>query len=219
MTLNAARVGTLAAWLVLSTGANAAVSTFDSTADGWTALGDAAGPLTWSATGGNPGGHAFINDAVVGGVTYFLAPSSFLGNQAGALGTSLTFDLQQTYPGAANQFDAADVILQGNGLTVAYDLAVNPALNAWTSYAVPLVATGWALNDLGGAAVTNDQFASILANLTSLRIRAEFQTGSDLGRLDNVALVPEPGTTALMLGGLAVLAGALGGRRRRSGSA
>lgn len=37
---------------------HAAISTFDSDAEGWTAQGDVEGPLTWSATGGNPDGHA-----------------------------------------------------------------------------------------------------------------------------------------------------------------
>ena len=97
-------------------------STFDTGVEGWTGIGDIAAPLSWSGTGGNPGGNVSLVDSVAGGTTYFLAPAAFLGNQSGAIGTSLTFDLKQVFPGAADQFDAPDVILTGAGLTLAFDL-------------------------------------------------------------------------------------------------
>lgn len=194
--------------------ARAATSSFDTDAEGWTAQGDSEGPLTWVASGGNPGGHAQIDDQTLGGVTYFVAPAKFLGNQAAALGSLLRFDLKQVYPGGANQFNAADVLLQGAGLTLAYDTASNPANGSWTAYAVPLAAGGWHLNALNGALATADQMAAVLGSLSSLRIRAEYQTGADIGHLDNVALVPEPASAALMACGLAGLAGLLGCSRR-----
>src|SRR5438045_2837038 len=83
-------------------------STFDTSVEGWTGIGDIAAPLSWSGTGGNPGGNVSIVDSVAGGTTYFLAPTAFLGNQSGGIGTSLTFDLKQVFPGAADQFDAPD---------------------------------------------------------------------------------------------------------------
>ncbi len=206
------RTAALAALIGAALPAHAVVSTFDTDADGWTAAGDIEGPLTWTATGGNPAGHVLIDDLTTGGVTYFVAPLAFLGNKSGALGTDLTFDLMQVYPGGANQFVSPDVLLQGNGLTLAFDTPVNPGNGTWTSYVVPLTATGWKLNSLSGAAATSEQFASVLANLTSLKIRAEYQTGADVGHLDNVALVPEPATNAMILLGLAGVA--LAARRR-----
>ncbi|WP_020163854.1 laminin B domain-containing protein [Methyloversatilis discipulorum] len=192
----------------------AATSTFDTDAEGWSAQGDIEGPLTWSATGGNPGGNVFIDDLTTGGVTYFVAPSLFLGNFAGAFGSQLTFDLMQRYPGGPNQFDAEDVILSGGGLTVVYDTANNPVNNGWTSYSVPLSAAGWRLNTLSGIAPTEEQFLAVLSNLSSLRIRAEYQTGADVGYLDNVALVPEPTTVLMLLSGIGCVAFAARRKRR-----
>lgn len=185
--------------------ANAATSRFDTGTEGWTAVGDFAAPVTWSSTGGNPGGHVFIPDQVVGGVTYFVAPAAFLGDKSAAFGTMLTFDLKQVHPGASNQFSDRDVVLQGGGLTLVYDTGPNPPNGAWASYAVPLSAGGWRLNSLSGAVATNPQILAVLSSLTSLQIRAEFQTGADTGYLDNVSLVPQPASALLMAGGLAGL--------------
>jgi hypothetical protein len=192
----------------------AVTSTFDASAEGWSAQGDTEGPLTWSAVGGNPGGHVLIDDLTTGGVTYFVAPTLFHGNFAGALGTQLTFDLMQVYPGSPNQFNAEDVILQGSGLTLVYNTASNPGNGTWTSYSVPLSAAGWKLNSLSGSAVTQEQFVAVLSNLSVLKIRAEYQTGADVGHLDNVALVPEPATTLMFLAGIGGVVLAAGRKRR-----
>ena len=208
------RISVLALLLASALPAHAVTSTFDSGAEGWTAQGDIDGPLTWSATGGNPGGNVFIDDLTTGGVTYFVAPALFHGNFAGALGSLLTFDLMQRYPGGANQFNDEDVILSGSGLTVVYDTANNPANNGWTSYAVPLSPTGWRLNTLSGSAPTDEQFLAVLSNLSSLKIRAEYQTGADVGYLDNVALVPEPTTALMLLAGIGCVAFAARRRQR-----
>ncbi|MFZ5504685.1 MAG: laminin B domain-containing protein [Pseudomonadota bacterium] len=207
------RISALAFLFSASLPALAVTSTFDTDAEGWSAQGDIEGPLTWSATGGNPGGNVFIDDLTTGGVTYFVAPSLFLGNFAGAFGSQLTFDLMQRYPGGPNQFDAEDVILSGGGFTVVYDTANNPVNNGWTSYSVPLSAAGWRLNTLSGIAPTEEQFLAVLSNLSSLRIRAEYQTGADVGYLDNVALVPEPTTVLMLLSGIGCVAFAA--RRKR----
>ena len=183
----------------------AATSRFDTDTEGWTAIGDFAAPVTWSTTGGNPGGHVLIPDQVIGGVTYFVAPSGFLGDKSAAFGTHLTFDLMQAYPGGSNQFNDRDVIIEGGGLAMVYDTSPNPPNGSWAMYTVPLSAGGWRLDSLAGAVATDQQILNVLSNLTSLRIRAEFQTGADTGHLDNVSLVPEPGSALLLAGGGAAL--------------
>jgi hypothetical protein len=173
--------------------AAATISTFEANTEGWTAVGDVAGPVTWLSTGGNPAGHIELTDQVIGGVTYFVAPTSFHGNYNSALGTSLTFDLRQSFPGAPNQFDAPDIILEGGGLTLLFDTPTNPANNGWTSYDVPLTdVSGWRVSNLSGPLATQAQILTTLTNITDLQIRAEYQTGADTDSLDNVFLFSAP---------------------------
>jgi hypothetical protein len=206
---SAALTSTLLAWALAG---QATTSTFETGAEGWRAIGDTEGVLEWLPTGGNPGGHVSVADAANGGVVYFVAPTSFLGDRSFAIGTLLTFDLQQVYTGSPNQSNEPDVILQGAGLRLIFNTPTNPANGSWTSYAVPLVFTEWRLNSLTGAVPTATEFASVLGNLTSLQIRAEYRNGEDIGKLDNVTLVPEPASWALLMGGVA---GVLAFQRRR----
>ena len=91
-------------------------STFNRTAEGWLVAGDSTSATpTHVATGGNPGGYISAEDSVAGGVTYWVAPAKFRGDQGGAYGGLLTFSLRQD--NASNQFDAEDVIIEGDGLT------------------------------------------------------------------------------------------------------
>ncbi len=200
----------------LCAAADATMSTFETNTEGWTAVGDVSGPVIWSPTGGNPAGHVELTDQVIGGVTYFVAPSEFHGNYSPAYGTSLTFDLRQSYPGSPDQFDSSDVILTGGGLTLVFDTPVNPSNNGWTSYNIPLTdLSGWHVSTLSGSLATQAQIITTLANITDLEIRAEYQTGPDTDSLDNVFLfsgqssVPDAGATVLIFGlaisGLALL--------------
>jgi hypothetical protein len=163
-------------------------STFESTDEGWVAQGDVAVPVTWTAAGGNPRGHVQVVDSVSGGVMYFVAPAKFRGDRSSSYGRLLRFDLRQSYTGAANQFDDRDLILVGGGLTLVFDTAQNPTNGAWSSYSVPLAPGGWRITSLGGAIATEAQIRAALASVTSLSIRAEYQTGSDTDSLDNVVL-------------------------------
>jgi hypothetical protein len=200
------------------------VSTFNADTEGWTVVGDEAGPVTWVSSGGNPGGYVSVMDSVVGGVMYFVAPDAYFGNHSGAYGTALTFDLIQNYPDSPNQFDddVGDVVLQGSGLTLAYDLASNPVNGTWTPYSVPLTAGSWRLDSLNGPIATPEQMQLVLSDITGLQIRAEYQTGPDTDGLDSVALsaavapatAPEPSTWAMLLMGFASV-GWLAHQRRR----
>lgn len=60
--------------------------------------------------------------------------------------------------------------------------------------------------------MTDGTWEDILANVTMLRIDAEFTSGDDAFAFDNVELTPEPATlTLFVLGGMALV------RRRKRG--
>lgn len=194
-----------AAVVVLAAGrAGAATSPFDAGTEGWSALGDVAGPVQWLAADGNPGGYITVEDSVTGGVTYFSAPAAFLGDQSAFLGRALVFDLRQHITGAPNQFPAYDVVLIGGGLTLVHTFLENPPIGIWTSYTVPLEPSSW---KVGASVPSPAQFEQVLSALTALQIRAEFQTGADVGDLDNAAYVPEPSLASLALVSSTILLG------------
>lgn len=198
-----------AATLVLSTNVYGAVisSTFDTDSEGWTVVGDAtSGVPAYVASGGNAGGYIKADDTVSGGVWYFQAPDKYLGDMTGAYNQTLNYDLMQT--GSGSQFQANDVVLTGGGQTLVLGLSANPLpLGDWVSYSVSLSETAGWLN--GGVAATQGDMLNVLGSLTTLKIRGEYISGPDTGRLDNVSLntVPVPAAAWLFGSGLISLIG------------
>ena len=188
------------------------ISTFNSNAEGWLsvtlAYPDPGAPPpilntftpTWTATGGNPGGYVTILDpdgsGTTGNTQYWSAPAPFLGNQSTAYGHVLSFDLADT-SGGFPPFDQEDIILVGNSLTLAYDLPTSPG-GTWTHFEVPLNETGWRINSLTGTPATQTDMQTVLAGISSLYIRGEYQLGPDTQSLDNVQIVPEPSSVLLL---------------------
>lgn len=165
-------------------------SFFENGSEGWTSIGDIIGGVEYVPDGGNPGNGLRVNDETTGGVWYWVAPQKFLGDQSEAYEHDLKFDLRQVISGGANQFGAEDVILEGAGTKLVFTLNSKPATDGtWTSYTISLVASnGWKVDSSAGAGATEAQLQNVLSNLTSLRIRGEYQTGPDVGYLDNVIL-------------------------------
>lgn len=162
-------------------------STFEADDDGWTIAGDATSP-EYAATGGNPGGHICADDNVAGNAWYFSAPSAFLGDRSAYYNGTLRFDLNQS--STSNQFDNHDVILRNSSTDIVYDFgdaSAHPGTN-WTGYSIPLSATDDNWTDGSGDPVSEAGFRTLLGNLTQLRIRGEYVSGSDRGCLDNVHL-------------------------------
>lgn len=173
-------------------------STFEGGVDGWQVAGDAqTSSVTpdYNGTGGNPGGLISADDDVAGGTWYFVAPAKYLGDQRAVLGLNLRYDVKVTP--ISSPFGNYDVVLIGGGLVIAYNTTPDPS-TTWTRYVVPLSAPGWKtvpsaikseINDAAFAALpttTPQEFETVLSSLTTLRIRGEFNNGSDTGSLDNV---------------------------------
>ncbi len=189
----------------LLTPAAGPTNTFPANTEGWTVvdlkyLGVGSPPTvlgsfipTWSAAGGNPNGHIFINDPTAN-VFYWSAPAGFLGNQSTSYGASLSFDLEADF--GSYVFNQEDVVLVGGGKTLVFDAATVPD-GTWRSYRIGLAEAGWRVGSLSGPAATEADMKGVLANITSLYIRGEFRGAlNDIGRLDNVRLwtLPPPTT-------------------------
>ena len=213
--------------LAAPAGATTVSSTFDSSNQGWS-VGDIGpsvpppgivGAAGWNASGGNPGGYISTTD--VANIVAFLASSSYTGNLSAFHGGTLTFDLQDL--DGNDSVDYPAVVIYTSTGSIAYDAP--PPGTTWTSYSVPLTASGWTEylggENTGGTPLTEAQFVTALSNVTALAIEADWHNGADLTGLDNVILstgasgaAPEPSTWAMMIIGLSGLG--LVSRRRLS---
>lgn len=178
------------------------VSTFNSNAEGWTTPDDADGTITYSATGGNPGGLVSGSPFVIvlGATTlyvpfYFVAPGTYLGNRSSYYNGTLRYDVQQSTTGAPNQY--AEVIIANSlGIMLYYFPPVSnqpPAAPSWATYSVMLNNTlgYWkTTNSISGAAATEAQLINVLTNLASLQIRGLYRDANTTNRLDNVSMRP-----------------------------
>ncbi len=190
-------------------------STFDAGSEGWdvidvAGLGDYATVLgsytaEWSDVGGNPDGHVSLFDPSVGAF-FFRAPAAYLGDQSALIGQELSFDVFTTDNTYSD--DSVVVLVGGAPQKIIVTPITQPAADVWQSYAVPLAAEGFRLNNAAGPVVTAEEFADVLSSLAGLYVPGEFATGLvETTRLDNVTLVPEPGAALLLaLAGVAIAA-------------
>ena len=190
-------------------------STFDTGLDGWTHApgGDADTTVTYSATGGNPGGAAVLTDAGEGTSDYFLAPAKYLGNDSADLNGKFSFQLNDS-SSIDDLTTPLLVITDAAGDTLSHLTPSTFTSGSYNSVSFTLNQNGgFTYTPVGGsgAAATLANFQTVLANTASLVILGDFHTGTETAFLDNVALVPEPGTLAFV--GLGIVA-ALGWLRR-----
>jgi hypothetical protein len=159
-------------------------STFDTGTEGWELAGDGKG-LTHVAAGGNPGGHLNATDQGSGDTWYWSAPRKFHGDQSLAYGGVLSFDLRQ--PDPREEYRDDDVILEGGGLSLGYDMPGFPTA-AWQRFEVPMLPLSvWRVRGTNQP-VAEAAFRQVLANVTALRVRGEYLNGADTSDLDNVTL-------------------------------
>lgn len=158
---------------------------------------------TWNA---GAGGYLSMPDpdgTGAGNSEYWQAPAAFLGAKGAAYGGTLSFDLAN--PGSGNgSYAEEDLILVGGGLTLVAMLPSTPGTSLG-HYAVALTEAGWKRDGLAGPVPTRAEFQSVLASLTQLFIRAEYQLGPDTEYLDNVVMTAgSPAAAPPMAAGFAL---------------
>lgn len=171
------------------------VSRFNNYADGWTVIGDAQHNThvpDYHASGGNPDGFISATDDTQGTEFYFAAPPKFLGDQSGAYGLNLSYDLAQSSTTAQIDYDN-DVRLSNGRTTLVFD-TTNPGVAA-THFDVRLiVGAGW-ISRATGQPATEDEIRDVLSDLSLLTILGEHRNGGETTSLDNVVLgaIGDPG--------------------------
>lgn len=208
---------------VLAVAAGAQTWTFDGDQEGWIArdivsysdLGDPS-ELMWTGSGGASGGYVSKYDPSMN-TFCFSAPITAGTDYSAYLGGNLTFSLQSDF----NDWTADSVVIlrgldSGNLTTIVSALpAPNPT---WTGYSIDLTGASFRIGNQSGAVVSDAQFASIMGNLSTFMISGEYGNGvKETTGLDSVSfgVIPEPSTTAVLLGSAALLVVGIARRRKR----
>jgi len=196
----------LAVGLAASAADATVVSTFDSGLDGWAkANSDSGSDVIWESTGGNPGGYLRYDEAGSGILDFVAAPAKFLGDKASYYGGTLSFDIRTDTLSNPTNVDA-QVMLIGNGRTLRFALPDPSPVNIWHHRSIDLTETAGWIDDGTDAAPSQSDMIAVLGDLTSLQLLTDYRNGDENPSYDNVMLVPEPASLALLGGGLLLIA-------------
>jgi hypothetical protein len=191
-----------------------AESTFNTGLDSWTS--NTPSQISWSKTGGNPGGFILFEDAT-GDETVVDAPAAFLRNYTALNGVgTISFDHKIIAETGIQSISPYEVDLSGPGGSATWTGATPKGLTGWVTVNVPLVESDWKIN--------SGTWKGLLANVTQLQIPIELVTNdtipgdTDHEGIDNVILsssAPEPASLALFGSGIVGLGGLALRRRHR----
>jgi hypothetical protein len=189
-----------------------AISTFDTTVEGWTGSG---ANVSWSGTQGNPVGSLNSIDAS-SDYAQVIAPAKFTGSWPGTWIVSA--DIMTLTPGSTTYWPGF-LISDGN---TSYNFFFSTyANNTWQTFSAPLNSAQWTLVTSNiewydfNPPIGNESLATVLQNVTIFHIRTDLHGGDDDVYLDNIKVSTAPLPSALMLFGSA-LAGLGLWRRKRS---
>jgi gliding motility-associated-like protein len=168
-------------------------STFDKDTEGWLAPGSTG--ITYSATGGNPGGMVYGTNPAGTTFWYYSAPNAYLGNQSLYYNGTLSFDMALT--GAVTSYSQrADIIIQGAFSLYYFNLTPTfpTVYPAWKKFSVPLneLSGAWkTANSSTAPAATQAQIQLALSNMKIFQIRGRYDIEKTIiSTLDNVLLQP-----------------------------
>jgi hypothetical protein len=115
------------------------------------------------------------------------APAKFHGDHADQFGRYLRYDMWTSHVDPPPVTDWL-VRLQGAGMTLFQDGTSQswPPARVWHTYSIRLAGSGGWKVFPGGAPATDEDVKKVLANVTDLRLKAEFSGKRDRGCLDNV---------------------------------
>lgn len=155
----------------------------------WYSEGD--GDFELNTTDGLPGQCLQVNDDATGDMVMLITPFSLIGDWSGAtLTDSITYDLKPI-SSDPDLITGDPFLIQLNGpggsATALPDFV--PAMNQWQRIAVPIDPAAWT--------VTSGNWGDLLADVTLIRIRAEFITGDEYVLMDNIGLSFSPAHGAL----------------------
>ncbi len=155
------------------------VETFTSAGLGDWSFQDTGGPSNPGGSG-NSGGYCLVPDGA--NTSYAFAPSRFLGDWSTlAAGGYLTVDVRVVSAAAAPADVAQFIRLSGPGGVASVPMAaasLPPAGRLWKTFAYPLDGSAWT--------VSSGTWSGLLADVTELRIQAEFVDGTEQIGLDTV---------------------------------
>ena len=203
-----------------------ASSSFDTGPEGW-AQGEFDGPNGQPSAGVDylPGEIAIPHDNY--DIASFLAPAAYLGNLSAARGGTLSYDLTDAFndgqaDGSGTAWSAYVSVYGANGRLIYGGLEDRlPSRTGFSHFQIHLTAATFYTEGnlrtgtgptLGGRRVTQQEFDDVFADVARLGIPADFSSGDDSSRLDNVVLtaaVPEPAAWSLLIGGFALTGVAL----------
>jgi hypothetical protein len=109
------------------------ISTFDTTAEGWTATDNVIKPgggipVTYVPNDGRPGGHISTTNRSNSNTNFWQAPNKFLGDRSDSYGTFIRYDVKQSRVSA--QVDEPELILETvAGLRLYYNTMSVPRVN------------------------------------------------------------------------------------------
>jgi PKD repeat protein len=177
----------LSLFLLFPLSLNAQVFTdFDTDSlEGWRVVGD--GQYFLEIGSGNPGNCMRVDDDVTGLILKAIAPPKFIGDWSGA--------------GSADSI-AADIFLHqisGSSLALEWIFQISgpggkahtlsgggnqPALDVWTHYSVPIDSNFWTISE--------GNWNDLISDIDLLEVKAEFISGNEFVRLDNISLSFSP---------------------------